>query len=65
MPMVQFMGMDGKFSRRFGIFKSLIEYLWKEKMWWMIPMVLVLVAFAAMAMVAGSAGIAPFVYTLF
>lgn len=59
------LGMDGKIGRRAGIFKDLLAYLWQEKMWWMIPMVVVLVGFAALAMVAGSSGIAPFVYTLF
>lgn len=58
-------GAGQKLSRRAGIFGALLSYLWQEKMWWMIPMVVVLVAFALLAAVAGSAGIAPFVYTLF
>lgn len=58
-------GVGGKVSRRVGIFGSLLAYLWKEKMWWMIPMILVLAGFTLLAMIAGSTGIAPFVYTLF
>ena len=58
-------GVGVKVMRRAGIFRALLEYLWKEKMWWMIPMIVVLVGFTALAMIAGSSGIAPFVYTLF
>ena len=54
-----------KAARRFGIFGALLSYLWREKMWWMIPMIVVLVAFTLVAMLAGSTGIAPFLYTLF
>ena len=54
-----------KFSRRTGIFWSLLAYLWKEKMWGMIPMIVVLTAFTVLAIFAGTSGIAPFVYTLF
>ena len=58
-------GMGGKMTGRAGIFWALLSYLWQEKLWWMIPMVVVLVLFGGLAMLAGSAGIAPFVYTLF
>lgn len=51
--------------RRAGIFWSFLTYLWKEKMWWMIPMVVVLAAFTLLAMLAGSTGVGPFVYTIF
>ena len=57
--------LSDKVARRAGIFKSLLSYLWKEKMWWMIPMIMVLAACALLAMMAGTSGIAPFVYTLF
>ena len=32
---------------RFGIDGELLSFLWQQKMWWLIPMVLVLLAFGA------------------
>ena len=58
-------GVGVKVTRRAGIFWSLLSYLWKEKMWWMIPMIVILTVFTVLAMIAGTSGIAPFVYTLF
>lgn len=58
-------GMGGKFGRRAGIFKQLLGYLWKEKMWWLIPMILVLGTLALLAGGAAMSGVAPFIYVLF
>lgn len=58
-------GIGRKVGARLGIFGTLLSFLWKEKMWWMIPMIIILIGFAALSMLAGSSGIAPFVYTLF
>jgi hypothetical protein len=38
---------------------------WKRKLWWMIPMVVVLLAFGLLLILAQSSAIAPFIYTLF
>ncbi len=57
--------LGGKVGSRVGIFGALLAFLWKEKMWWMIPMILILALFVILSMLAGSSGIAPFVYTLF
>jgi hypothetical protein len=50
---------------RFGIFGELLAFLWAQKLWWIIPMVVVLVLFAFLLIFAGNTGLAPFVYTLF
>ena len=43
----------------------MIVFLWKRKLWWLIPMVAVLLAFGIVIVVGGSTGAGPFVYTLF
>lgn len=50
---------------RFGVAGELIVFLWERKLWWMIPMVVVLLAFGLLLVLAQSTAIAPFIYTLF
>ena len=48
-----------------GIVKELLSYLWKERLWWMIPMMIVLVLLGVLMIFAQSSPAAPFIYTLF
>ena len=50
---------------KLGIAGELLVFLWKRKLWWLIPMVAVLLAFGIVIVVGGSTGAGPFVYTLF
>ena len=50
---------------RFGVAGELLVFLWERKLWWMIPMVIVLLAFGLLLILAQSSAIAPFIYTLF
>lgn len=50
---------------RFATIGRLLEFLWANKMWWLIPLVVVLAAFFLMMIFAQSSPLAPFVYTLF
>jgi hypothetical protein len=50
---------------RFGVAGELLVFLWERKLWWMIPMVVVLLAFGLLLVLAQSTAIAPFIYTLF
>lgn len=50
---------------RLGIIGQLLTFLWKKKLWWMIPIVLVLVLFGLLLIFAQGSGLAPFIYTLF
>jgi hypothetical protein len=50
---------------RFGIFGEFIAFLWERKLWWMIPMVTVLIVFGLLLVFAQSSALAPFIYTLF
>jgi hypothetical protein len=49
---------------RTGLVRELTAFLWANKAWWLVPIVLVLVLFGALVVLGGS-GVAPFIYTLF
>ena len=50
---------------RLGVVRELLSYLWQEKLWWMIPMIIALLLFGALLVFAQGSAIAPFIYTLF
>lgn len=50
---------------RFSIAGELLDFLWKAKLWWIIPMVVALLLLGTVIMLAQSSAIAPFIYTLF
>lgn len=52
-------------ASRLGVFGELLAFLWARKLWWMIPMVSVLVLLGVLIVVAGSTPVGPFIYTLF
>jgi len=50
---------------RAGVMKEMVEFLWARKLWWLIPLVVLLMAFGLLLVFAQASGIAPFIYTLF
>lgn len=52
-------------SYRALILGELLKFLWERKLWWMIPMVVVLVMIGMLLVFAQSSAVAPFIYTLF
>jgi len=50
---------------RMGVVGRLCQFLWQERLWWMIPMVVILILFGALVFFAQSSVVAPFIYTLF
>lgn len=48
-----------------GVVGELLSYLWQRKLWWLIPMVTVLLLFALLLIFASASGVGPFIYTLF
>lgn len=58
-------GISGKIGRRAGIFRTLLAFLWQEKLWWMIPMIVVLGMLAFLVGGVAMSGLTPFVYVLF
>lgn len=52
-------------ASKLGIFGELLAFLWQRKLWWLIPMITILVLFGLLLVVTGSSAVAPFIYTLF
>ncbi len=50
---------------RFSIVRGLFRFLWNNKMWWMIPMIALLVVFFLILIFAQGSPLGPFIYTLF
>ena len=59
------MSLIKKMQDRFGIFGELMAFLWAEKLWWMIPLIGVLVIFGLLMVFGMQSGLAPFIYPLF
>ena len=47
-----------------GLLREFGYFLWHNKKWWLIPILLVLVLFGVLIALGGS-GLAPFIYTVF
>lgn len=50
---------------KLGIMGELLEFFWSRKLWWMIPMILMLLAFGVLIVFTQGTAVAPFIYTLF
>ncbi len=50
---------------RFGILGELLFFLWKRKLWWLIPMVSILILLALLLIFTQASSVAPFLYPLF
>ena len=50
---------------KFSILGELLVFLWQRKLWWLIPMVIILVLFGLLLILTQSSAVAPFIYTLF
>ncbi len=53
------------FFMRLGVLGELLAFLWKRKLYWMLPMVITLIVFALLILIGGSSPLSPFIYTLF
>ena len=52
-------------SLNVGIVGQLLNFLWQRKLWWLIPMVAILLLFGLLLIFASASGVGPFIYTLF
>jgi hypothetical protein len=52
-------------ASRLGIAGELLRFLWERKLWWLYPIVLVLLLFGLLLVFAQTSPFAPFIYTLF
>jgi formate/nitrite transporter FocA (FNT family) len=50
---------------RMATLGEFFEFLWTQKLWWMIPVFAVVFGFGLLLVVAHGSALAPFVYALF
>lgn len=50
---------------KLGIAGELLGFMWQRKLWWLIPMVAVLLLVGLVIVFGTSSGVGPFIYTLF
>ena len=44
---------------------ELFQFLLARKLWWMVPMIFLLLVFSALIILGSASGLGPFIYTLF
>jgi hypothetical protein len=54
-----------RFMSRFSIIGEFARFFWERKLWWMVPMMLVLLALGLLIVFAQSSSVVPFIYVLF
>jgi hypothetical protein len=54
----------GSLGARLGIVRELMAFLWTQKLWWMIPLVVMLLIIGALVALASATTLAPFIYPL-
>ena len=50
---------------KIGIARELIVFFWQRKMWWLLPLVMILLFFGLLIVFGSATGVGPFIYTLF
>jgi hypothetical protein len=44
---------------------ELFGFLWRQRLWWLFPAVMLVLLIGALVVAAETTGVAPFIYTLF
>ncbi len=52
-------------AARLEIMRDLLGFLWQRKLWWLTPMLVVLLLFGMLLVFAQGSAVAPFIYTPF
>ncbi|HQP91897.1 MAG TPA: DUF5989 family protein [Candidatus Omnitrophota bacterium] len=50
---------------RLNVLKGLFNFLWANKLWWILPFFIVFAVFGALILISQSSAALPFIYTLF
>ncbi len=50
---------------RMGILGELLQFLWRRKLYWLIPMIIVLALFIVLIILSSNPATAPFIYPMF
>ena len=68
-PVQPIMNLIRRFFRnlvsRLGIARDLLGFFWSRKVWWMTPLVLVILVCGLLVILGQSSAISAFIYTLF
>jgi hypothetical protein len=49
----------------FEVVGEVLVFLWRRKLWWLIPMVTLLLLLGLVSVFASTSGLGPFIYSLF
>jgi hypothetical protein len=58
-------GFVTEFAGRFGILGEFFTYLWRRKLWWLIPLALAILLIGILLVIGQASGAGPFIYTIF
>jgi len=50
---------------KFGIIKEFITFLWENKLWWITPIVIIMLFLGVLIYATQGSAVLPFIYTLF
>lgn len=50
---------------RMGVLGELFSFLWKRKLYWLVPMMVMLALFALLIILGSNPATSPFIYSLF
>jgi hypothetical protein len=50
---------------RLGIIGELFQFMWKNKLWWLVPVIFITLFLLLFLHLAGSTGVAAFIYPIF
>ncbi len=53
-----------KIKNRLSTMKGLLNFLWKKKIYWLIPLMIILFIFAVVIIIGASTGLGPLIYPL-
>ncbi len=51
--------------KRLGIIGELFRFMWEQKLYWMIPMIVIIVLVIVISLLGQTTAVGPFIYTLF
>jgi len=54
-----------KVASKFRTLKELFSFLWKNKLWWMMPIIIIFILLGLFIWLAQSSAVVPFIYALF
>ncbi len=47
-----------------ALIKNILQFLWRNRIWWLIPVIVPFVLFIVVLVFAGSSSFGPFIYTI-